>query len=407
MDQQTLIPHLFRTEYRKIVSVLYRHFGFDEMATAEDLASETFLTAAQSWGIHGPPANPVAWLYQVAKNKAINQLQRQRTFDSKVAPDLRAASWPEHDEIDLSPQNILDSQLQMMFAICHPSIPPEAQIGLSLRILCGFGIDEIAHAFLTNRETINKRLYRAREKLRAEKIAIELPPDADIDRRLNTVLNTIYLLFNEGYYSSGEHQPLRKELCFEAMRLCTMLIEQERTNRPAVNALLALMCFHASRFDARTTQSGELVLYDDQDTGRWNTDLIAKGGYFLHRATGGDTLTRYHLEAGIAYWNTQPASNTEKWEHILQLYNRLLQIAYTPIAALNRTFAFSKVWGKQAAIIEAEKLTFDDHLFYFLLLGDLYSDHDRTKAKDYLDRALALARTEAEEQAIRKKIGNL
>ena len=298
MEQQELIPHLFRSEYRKIVSVLCRRFGFDEMEIAEDIASETFLTAAQTWGFNGLPQNPVAWLYRVAKNKAKNYLQRNLTFETKVAPQVKN-DFPEHyeTEIDLSPQNISDSQLQMMFAICHPSIPPEAQVGLSLRILCGFGIDEISEAFLSNKETINKRLYRAREKLREEKIKIELPGPAEINKRLDAVLTTIYLLFNEGYYSISQNQVLRHDLCFEAIRLCQMLADNEHTNTPPVNALLALMYFQASRFDARVNENGEIILYHDQDTSLWNADMILKGGYYLNRSAVGSTLSKYHLEA--------------------------------------------------------------------------------------------------------------
>jgi len=408
MDNGQLIPHLFRTEYRKIVSVLCRHFGFAQMETAEDLASETFLTAAQTWGIKGIPQNPVAWLYNVAKNKARNHVQRDNLFDQKIVPDLKNGDEGfQEQDIDLSPQNINDSQLRMMFAICHPVIPVESQIGLSLRILCGFGIEEIADAFLTNKETINKRLFRAREKLREANIPIELPEAAAIDIRLTTVLKTIYLLFNEGYYSLGPNNTLRKELCFEAMRLCTMLVEHAPTNRPAVNALLSLMCFHASRFDARINAAGELILYDEQDTNLWNTDLISKGGYFLHCATSGPTLTQYHLEAGIAYWNTRKEDSKEKWESILQLYNQLLQIAYSPIAALNRTYALSRANGKAAAIIEAEKLQLTNHHFYYLLLGELYTGVDQPKALQHFQQALLLARTEAERQAIQKKIDGM
>src|SRR5258708_16087613 len=181
-----LIPHLFRTEYRKIVAVLCKRFGFDQIEIAEDIASDTFLTALQAWGPNGVPQNPTAWLYKVAKNKAKNHLQRAHLFAGKIAPELKN-NPSENQEVDLSLQNIADSQLQMMFAICHPAIPPEAQIGLSLRILCGFGIEEIADAFLTNKETINKRLFRAREKLREEKIAIELPCHSEIDARLEAV----------------------------------------------------------------------------------------------------------------------------------------------------------------------------------------------------------------------------
>src|SRR5215831_10151884 len=199
MENVELIPHLFRTEYRKIVAVLCKRFGFDEIEIAEDVASDTFATAAQTWGLNGAPKNPTAWLYSVAKNKAKNYLKHYAVFESKIAPELKKATVDiQEEEIDLSPENIKDSQLQMMFAICHPSIPVEAQIGLSLRILCGFGIEEIADAFLTNKETINKRLFRAKEKLREEKIKIEIPNAAEIDERMEPVLATIYLLFSEG-----------------------------------------------------------------------------------------------------------------------------------------------------------------------------------------------------------------
>ena len=238
MQQQELIPHLFRSEYQKIVSVLCRQFGFDQIETAEDISSETFLTASQIWGLNGLPPNPVAWLYNVAKNKAKNHLQRDKVFEGKIARELkRESSQSFEQEIDLTQQNINDSQLQMMFAICHPSISQEAQIGLSLRILCGFGIEEIADAFLTNKETINKRLFRAKEKLREQKIKIEMPPAAQIAERLETVLTTIYLLFNEGYYSECQNDTLRKDFCLEAMRLCNMLIENKETNKPSANRI--------------------------------------------------------------------------------------------------------------------------------------------------------------------------
>jgi RNA polymerase sigma factor (sigma-70 family) len=410
MQQQELIPHLFRTEYRKIIAVLYKRFGFDEIETAEDITSDTFMSAAQNWGLQGIPEHPVAWLYTVAKNKARNFLHRQATFKNKVIPETaireNAVTVPEY-ELDLSPQNIIDSQLQMMFAICHPAIATEAQIGLSLRILCGFGIEEIADAFLSNKETINKRLYRAKEKLREENIPIELPNLAEIDERLNVVLATLYLMFSEGYYSISNNRTLRKELCLEAMRLCYMLIENKHTNKPPVNALLSLMCFHASRFEARLNKNGEPVLYEEQDTSLWDADLISKGGYFLNLSATGNQLSRYHIEAAIAYWNTQKNDTHEKWENILQLYNRLLQIEYSPIAALNRTFALSKANGKQEAIIEAEKLNLTGNHFYFTLLGELYTDIDSDKAKKHFEQALMLAKTLTDKQTIQRKIDKL
>jgi len=407
MNHQELIPHLFRTEYRKIVSVLGKHFGFDQLETAEDIASDTFLTATQSWGLSGVPVNPTAWLYNVAKNKARNYLQRRNLFENKIAQELVNRIGETDSEVDLSPQNINDSQLQMMFSICHPALPTEAQIGLSLRILCGFGIEEIADAFLTNKETINKRLFRAKEKLREERIKIELPADAEIEERLETVLTTIYLLFNEGYYSVSQDKTHRKELCLEAMRLCTMLVENKSTNLPQVNALLSLMCFHASRFDARIDANGQLVLYEEQDINRWNPDLISKGGYFLNCASSGDKISRYHLEAGIAYWNTQKSDTKEKWENILQLYNRLLQIEYSPVAALNRTYALSKANGKEEAIAEAEKLELQDNHFYYVLLGELYSEIDTAKAKSHFAKALSLAKTSTVRQAIQRRMDKL
>jgi len=408
MEQQELIPHLFRTEYRKIVSVLCKYFGFDEIEIAEDIASETFLTAAQTWSMQTVPQNPVAWLYNVAKNKAKNYLQRRNTFDNKIAPAIKkSADTASENEIDLSPESIADSQLQMMFAICHPGISQEAQVGLSLRILCGFGIDEIADAFVTNKDTINKRLYRAKEKLREEKITFELPNAAAIDERLAAVLTTIYLLFSEGYYSQSQNNTIRKELCFEAMRLCTMLIENKRTEKPQVYALLALMCFHASRFDARMDKNGELVLYEEQDTNLWDNELITRGAYYLNCAATGERLSKYHLEAAIAYWNTQKADTKEKWEHILQLYNRLLQVEFSPIAALNRTYALSKANNKTEAIIEAEKLQLLNNHFYFTLLGELYTGIDNSKALQHLEQAIVLAKTKNDKQTIQKKIDKI
>lgn len=407
MEQTTLIPHLFRTEYRKIVSVLCKRFGFTHIETAEDIASDTFLAAAQSWGLKGIPQNPVAWLYHVSSNKAINHLRRRQLFEDKIAKEIKGEPANDIPELDLSPQNIHDSQLQMMFAVCHPSISPEAQIGLSLRILCGFGIEEIADAFLTNKETINKRLFRAKQKLREENIKIELPAPPDLDERLASVLATIYLLFNEGYYSSSNDRMLRKELCFEAMRLCYMLIENEYTNRPAVNALLSLMCFQASRFDARMNANGEMILYEEQDTSLWDADLIARGGYFMHCAATGNAVSKYHLEATIAYWSTRREDTKEKWESILQLYNRLLQMQYSPVAALNRTYALAKAHGKQEAIAAAEKLPPGGNHFYYALLGELYTGIDNTKAKAHFEKAIILAKTQAEKQALQKKLAIL
>jgi len=193
MDNQALIPHLFRTEFSKITAVLCKWLGIEHLAAAEDIASACFLAAAATWPYKGIPHNPTAWLYTVARNKASNYLHRNKIFKTKIASQLQGLPADTLPEIDLSEKNINDSQLQMLFTLCHPAIAPEAQIGLALRVLCGFGIEEIANAFLSNKETINKRLFRARDKLRLEKIAIEFPAGNEIQQRLSTVLTTLYL----------------------------------------------------------------------------------------------------------------------------------------------------------------------------------------------------------------------
>jgi len=400
-----LIPHLFRTEYRKIVSVLCKLFGIEYIEIAEDIVSDTFLLASEIWGLKGQPENPTAWLYVVAKNKTKDYLKRNSLFAQTISKEIKsnATSWSEI-EIDLSSKNINDSQLAMIFVVCHPCNPAEAQIGLALNLLCGFGADEIAHAFLTNKKVIYKRLQRAKEKLRMEKIKIEQPTLSEVDDRLSTVLMVLYLLFNEGYYSSNQDSTLRKDICLEAMRLNQLLIENEQTNKPFANALFSLMCFQSSRFDARRSKNGETVLYQDQDTTLWDQELIAKGEYFLDQASQGDNLSKYHLEAGIAYWHTIKSDTKEKWENVLQLYNQLLLIEYSPIAALNRTYALSKANGKQEAIIEAEKIELTDNHLYHSLLGELYTGIDNGKAISHFQRAWELAKSTMDKTLISNKI---
>ena len=408
MKERELIPHLFRTEYRKIVSVLCYLFGIEHIEIAEDIVSDTFLSATELWSLKGVPENPTAWLYTVAKNKTKNYLKQNSIFEQKLSPEIKySAGKGEEIEIDLSNKNIADSQLAMIFTVCNPCISSEAQIALALNLLCGFGIQEIADAFLTNKEVVYKRIKRAKEKLRSESIKIEQPTLSDIHSRLETVLTTLYLLFSEGYYSTSQNTVLRKDLCAEAMRLNHLLIENKTTNKPAVNALFALMCFHSSRFEARTNDKGEIILYEDQDEALWNRELIAQGEYFLNEASTGNTLSRFHLEAGIAYWHTQKENTREKWENILSLYNHLLILEYSPIAALNRTFAFARTNGKKEAIVEAEKLNLTDNHFYYSLLGNLYTDLDNEKALLHFETALKLTNSAADKTTIIRNINRL
>lgn len=405
------LKQLFQQEFAKMVAVISKQFGLEHIEQAEDIVSETFLAAAESWGIKGMPPNPAAWLYAVAKQKTLYHFRRHKIYAQKVIPEIKAQpSTEEPEAINFSQQNIKDSQLQMLFAICNPAIASEAQIGLALRILCGFGIDEIAEAFLTNKETINKRLFRAKEKLRNENIQL-IPidntlPDAELISRLDNVLHIIYLLFSEGYYSQTDNAILRKDLCLEAMRLGVMLTGYERTNGPKTNALMALMSFHASRFNARENND-TLVLYEQQDTSLWDLALINQGIQFLNSSAIGNEVSSYHLEAGIAYWHCIKEDTPEKWANILFLYDQLLLINYSPVVALNRIFALYKAKGKEAALHEAAQLQPGDNHFYFLLMGELYNNLNDQQALQHYEKAKALAKTQLEKQGIQEKINSL
>ncbi len=403
------LKQLFQQEFTKIVAVISKSFGLRYIEIAEDIVSETFLVATESWQTKGIPANPTAWLYTVAKQKTLAYFRRNKLFEEKVLPTVQQNQLHEDegDAFNFSQENIKDSQLKMLFAICTPAIASEAQIGLALRILCGFGIEEIAEAFLSNKETINKRLFRAKEKLRSEKIELELPAEQEIIKRLDNVLHIIYLLFNEGYYSKTQNQILRKELCVEALRLALMLSAYEKTNTPKTNALLALICFHSSRFEARQTNEGDFILYEQQDEKRWNQELINQGLYFLQRSASGDELTSYHIEAKIAQCHCTKEDRFEKWMEILQLYDRLLIVNYSPAAALNRIFVLYKVKGAKTALAEAKALQLEGNHFYFVLLGELYKELDKNKAIANFRKAKNLAKTTLEQEVIQQKIDML
>ncbi|SEM80236.1 RNA polymerase sigma-70 factor, ECF subfamily [Mucilaginibacter gossypiicola] len=405
MSKQELIPNLFRTEYQKIVSVLIYLFGVEHIEIAEDIVSDTFLSATELWDKKGVPENPIGWLYTVAKNKTRNYIKRHQVFEQKLVAALKTNETASKEiEIDLSVKNIADSQLAMIFTICDPIISADSQVTLALNLLCGFGIQEIADAFLTNKEVIYKRINRAKEKLKEAKIKIEPPSLSQIASRLDNVLKTLYLLYSEGYYSTSQNIPLRKDLCEEAMRLALLLAGNNATNTPQVNALLALMCFHSSRFDARLSDAGDAILYLDQDESLWNQELINTGLYFLDRSSNGNHLSKYHCEAGIAYWHTRKADSPEKWENILRLYDQLLAIEYSPTAALNRIFALSKIKGKQKAIVEAEKLNFTDNVFFYSLLGNLYTNINDGKAISSYQIALNRSASNSDKATIQKNI---
>lgn len=405
MNQHQLIPHLFRTEYSKLVAVICNRFGLSSIDLAEDIVSDTFLKAAETWGMKGIPEHPTSWLYTVAKNNAKDYFKRKNIFNEKVSPTITDATpLSENYEIDFSEGNIQDSQLKMIFAVCDPCNAPESQIVLALRILCGFGIDEIANALLSNKATINKRLYRAKKNLYHLNLDRFELDNLIINKRLSSVLTVLYLLFNEGYYSSNPSYTIRKDLCYEAMRLLYMLCENTYTDMPKANGLMALFCFHTSRFDARLNKKGEFILFDEQDQSLWNTGLIQKGEWYLTKSA--TSISKYYLEALIAYWHTRKdMPNKEKWENILQAYNRLLQIEYSPIAAINRTFALAKAYGNETALKEALKLQLDDNFYYHCLLVDLYQAIDPEKQQQHLKLALSFTNNKQTKNVLKKKYG--
>ncbi|MCX2681133.1 RNA polymerase subunit sigma [Galbibacter sp. EGI 63066] len=389
-----------------MTAVLCRHFGLKHIEIAEDIASDTFLKASENWAINGVPDHPTAWLYTVAKNKTKDYFKHISVFETKIKDVLKPKELEKEKDFEFSNQNIADSQLAMIFAVCNPANSTESQIALALKVLCGFSVEEIANAFLSKTETIKKRLLRARNNLCNDNFKIKSLSETEIKSRSDTVLRTLYLLFNEGYFSKTNNQLIRKELCSEAVRLTLILTENPLTNTPQTNALLALMCFQSSRLEARTNDKGETILFDEQDKNLWDKSLIEKGNYYLVNACTGNDISKFHLEAGIAYWHTTPVDKN-KWQHILQLYNQLIQIEYSPVIALNRTFAFAKVYGCEKAIIEAEKLNLTESNYYHKLLGYLYAELVIDKAIDHYEQAIQLTKSKTEKQTIKREIEQL
>lgn len=359
-----ILHGLFRKERKKIMNELRYLFTID-IEMIEDVVSDTFLTATEYWKRRGLPENPKAWLHAVAKNKTRNYLKKKAIFDKKLSPELKLTPVTEEIEIDISKKTIDDSQLAMMFTICNPCLSKEAQVGLVLNLLCGLGVQEIADAFLTTKHVIYKRLERAKERLKINNVRIEPPTTSEVKDRLDSVLTSMYLLFSEGHYSLSHDTSLRENLCAEAMRLNQLLVDNPLTNTPAVHALFALMCFHSSRFATRS------VPYDQQDEELWNPELIAKGSFHLNVAATGEHISKFHLEAGIAYWHTRKEDTITKWENILGLYDKLLDVEYSPIAALNRTYALARVKGKKEAMDEAKNLDLAENHFYQWLVNFL------------------------------------
>ncbi|HZV12618.1 MAG TPA: sigma-70 family RNA polymerase sigma factor [Candidatus Kapabacteria bacterium] len=409
-----MIDHLFRHESGRMVSLLTRIFGVQNMDLAEDVMQDTLLKAVQQWPYSGIPQNPSAWLFKVAKNNALDIIRREK-FQIHYAEDithLLESEWtviPTLNDLFLDSE-IKDDQLRMIFTCCYPGLPAESQIALTLKTLCGFSVPEIAHAFLTNEATINKRLYRAKQQIREERIRFEIPSGNELADRLNNVLSTLYLLFNEGYSSSHADTLIREDLVDEAIRLTTLLTEHPNTNTPAVHALLALIYLHASRMQSRTDATGDIILLPEQDRSRWNQDFISKGLYHLDRSAGGEKITRYHMEAAIAsYHSTAESYEKTDWESILNIYNRLYTEFPSPVIGLNRAIVIAQLYGPEQGIKEIMTLSNAELLeHYYLLPGTLgelyYRMKEYANAIAQIERALELTDSAVEKRFLQKKL---
>ncbi len=409
-----MVDNLFRREWGKLVSVLTKLFGPQNLQLAEDVVQETLLKALDTWKINGLPQNPSAWLFTAARNKAIDVLRRQKThqqYTRSITPLLQSeySLLPTVNEL-VNDVHIDDDQLKMMFVCCHPGLSAEAQVAIILKTLCGFSVTEIAKAFVTNYDTIEKRLYRARQSLKENNVSFELPPKADLDNRLENVLTAVYLLFNEGYSSTHHDDLIRTDLVHEAIRLCELIGRSKLVNTGASHALLSLIHFTAARTEARLDEEGNILLMKDQDRSKWNKEMIVKAIYHLDQSAVSESLSRYHIEAGIAFEHAKAVTYQEtNWNNILHYYDVLYKIYPSPVIALNRAIVIGELHGPSEAIASIEAISNIAVLKkYYLLpttLGELYSKLDQNeKALVFFKEALSLTQSAAVKKLIRQKI---
>ncbi|MEO1050473.1 MAG: sigma-70 family RNA polymerase sigma factor [Bacteroidota bacterium] len=408
-----LVEHFFRHEYGKVVAHLTRQFGADLIENIEDAVQESLYKAMQTWPYVGPPDRPTAWILRVARNKLLDQLRRNKNYAEKKE-DILSDLQTREAEVDVSIENELkDDLLKMMFACCHPTISPESQIILTLKILCGFSKVEIARALLKKEDAIAKAYTRARAKLRDNHDAFIVPLGKDLNDRLDIILKIIYLLFNEGYNSSSGEKLIRHDLGAEAIRLAGLILENNLLTKPKVHALMSLMCFHASRFDARIGNNGELLTLENQDRTKWHQELINKGLYHLGRSTEWGGISDYHIQATIASCHAQ-AKNYEDtdWEQILGLYDLQLRVNPSAIVALNRVVAFAKVNGVNDALIELDKIessgVLNDYYLFYAVKGDFLIQVGKNEEAVYnLSKAAELTQNEAEKEYLLTKAQKL
>ena len=396
-----------------MVAALTRIFGVHNLALAEDVVQDAFCRALEVWKVRGLPENPAAWLMTTAKNRALDVVRRERTART-FAPELGRlldTEWTIATVVDeaFAAHTIRDEQLRMMFSCCHPRLPEEAQVALVLNILCGFGANEIASAFLASRAAIEKRISRGKKVLAGARRLFDLS-DAEFTVRLSAVRRALYLLFNEGYHGASGESAVRVELCTEAIRLTTLLREYPPAATPETDALASLMCLHAARLPARLDSTNDLHPLVDQDRSRWDARLVAQGLELLERSAVGHGVSAYHIEAAIAAAHASaPAVDETDWALIVSLYDRLMTVAPSPVVALNRAIAIGQRDGADRGIEELDAIgnrkRLDRYPFYPAAMGELElrrGNHDA--AREHFRAALALARNPTERRFLEKRV---
>ena len=412
-----VVEHFFRHEAGKMISTLTRIFGIEHLNRAEDVVQETLARALQTWPYYGIPNNPSAWITQVAKNLALDLIRRDKVFrikENEIAHLMEQVSADSTAVVAEPGENgITDDRLRMMFTCCHPLIAQEMQVALALKTLCGFSPAEIARAFLTSEAAIAKRLTRAKQRIREARIAFEIPSGEELTRRLDGVLQSLYLLFNEGYKASGGEHLIRAELCHEAIRLATLLAEHLAGNQPRSHALLALMLLNGARLPARLDGDGNILRLEEQNRSQWDQAMIARGLYHLMQSTSGDEAGEYHLQAAIAacHCAAQDYQSTD-WPRILSFYDRLIEMDASPVVALNRAVAIANVHGPRTGIeaIEAmhNRQQLDCYYLLYAVLGEFEADLEhRDAAMKHFRKALELATMKSEQIFLSKKLQEL
>jgi RNA polymerase sigma factor (sigma-70 family) len=407
-----VLEHLFRHESGKMVATLTKIFGIEHLTLAEDVVQEALARALQTWPFYGVPKNPAAWIMRASRNLALDVVRRQKAFRDKEPEiiHLMERESPAPDAAIFPEQEIADDRLRLMFVCCHPSIPAEAQVALALKVLCGFSVTEISRAFLTTDAAIAKRLTRAKQKIREARIAFEIPVGEELARRLAGVLQSLYLLFNEGYKASSGDKLVREDICAEAIRLTGLLAEHPAGNQPRTHALLTLMLLNTARIPTRVDDEGYLLRLQEQDRTRWNQPMIARGMFHFAQSAAGDEISEYHLQAGIAACHCAAKNYmSTDWPQILSLYDRLVEFDDSPVVALNRAIVIANLHGPKAgldaiaAIRDLEML----NTYYLLpaVLGEFESRLNHAQAAaGHFRKSLQLAEIKSEQAFLAKRL---